>query len=151
MQTVKTNIMEALSDLKTFAKILTDKGYRGYFHTQGAYAGKLKDSIGDYLANNRKNLGKTFKQELLVTGCLLWTDIDVPGVECSMWIRYFNGKFFLHRMEVTRKDPSGRLLKQERLSNLSAVFAVPKAKKLIAMVGSIPKQRAISKSKAFGH
>lgn len=26
--------MEALSDLSTFAKILTDKGYNGYFHTQ---------------------------------------------------------------------------------------------------------------------
>ena len=33
--------MEALSDLSTFAKILTDKGYNGDFHTQGAYAGKL--------------------------------------------------------------------------------------------------------------
>ena len=43
--------MEALSDLSTFAKILTDKGYNGYFHTQGAYAGKLKDSISEYLEN----------------------------------------------------------------------------------------------------
>lgn len=49
--------METLSDLNTFAKILTAKGYSGYFHTQGMYAGKLKDSIGDYLAGNRKGSG----------------------------------------------------------------------------------------------
>lgn len=40
--------MEAISNLNAFAKILTDKGYNGYFHTQGAYAGKLKDSISEY-------------------------------------------------------------------------------------------------------
>ena len=41
--------MEALTDLNTFVKILMDKGYTNYFHTQGAYAGKLKDSIEEYL------------------------------------------------------------------------------------------------------
>ena len=45
--------MEVKSDLYTLAKILTEKGYDGYFHTQGAYAGKLKESISEYLENCR--------------------------------------------------------------------------------------------------
>jgi hypothetical protein len=45
--------MEVKSDLYTLAKILTEKGYDGYFHTQGAYAGKLKESISEYLVNCR--------------------------------------------------------------------------------------------------
>jgi len=55
--------MEALSDLSTFAKILTDKGYNGYFHTQGAYAGKLKDSITDYLESRQKGTDSLPKQD----------------------------------------------------------------------------------------
>jgi hypothetical protein len=39
---------------KHVRKILTDKGYNGYFHTQGAYAGKLKDSISEYLESCQK-------------------------------------------------------------------------------------------------
>ena len=37
--------MKQLLDLDTFSKNLSDKGYNGYFHTQSAYPGKLKDSI----------------------------------------------------------------------------------------------------------
>ena len=59
--------METLSDLNTFAKILTDKGYNGYFHTQGAYAGKLKESIGEYLENCQKGTDSLPKQDLLLT------------------------------------------------------------------------------------
>ena len=55
--------MEALSDLNTFAKILTDKGYNGYFHTQGAYAGKLKDSNTDYLKSCQKGEESLHKQK----------------------------------------------------------------------------------------
>lgn len=60
--------METLSDLITFAKIRTDKGYNGYCHTQGAYAGKLKDSISDYLESCQKGTDSLPKQDLLVTG-----------------------------------------------------------------------------------
>ena len=62
--------MEALSDLNTFAKILTDKGYNGYFHTQGAYTGKLKESISDYLESCQKGTDSLPKQDLLLTGYL---------------------------------------------------------------------------------
>ena len=73
--------MEALSDLNTFAKILTDKGYNGYFHTQGAYAGKLKDSITDYLESCQKGADSLPKQDLLLTGYLQWSGEDKPRVE----------------------------------------------------------------------
>ena len=142
--------MEALSDLNTFAKILTAKGYSGYFHTQGAYAGKLKDSIGDYLADSRKSSGGVPNQELLITGYLQWLGEDKPRVECSMRVKYLNGKFFLHKMEVTRKDQYGQLLKQSKLANLSVVTA-PQAAAAIAMVSDVPKQKTVAKSKGFRH
>ncbi len=103
--------MEALSDLSTFAKILTDKGYNGYFHTQGSYAGKLKDSISEYLESCQKGADTLPKQDLLLTGYLQWSGDDKPRVECSMWVKYLNGKFSLSRMEVAKKDGFGQLLK----------------------------------------
>lgn len=142
--------MEALSDLNTFAKILTAKGYSGYFHTQGAYAGKLKDSIGEYLANNRKVTGGAYNQELLVTGYLQWLGEDKPRIECCMRIKCINGKLFLHKMEVVRKDQYGQLLKQLELANLSVITA-PKATAAIALVSEIPKQKTVPKSKGYRH
>lgn len=142
--------METLSDLNTFAKILTAKGYSGYFHTQGMYAGKLKDSIGDYLAGNRKGSGSVPNQELLVTGYLLWAGEGKPRVECNMWVKYLNGKLFLHKMEVAKKDQYGQLLKQSELVNLSVITA-PKAKDAIAMVSDVPKQKAAPKGKGIRH
>ncbi|WP_228459896.1 hypothetical protein [Chryseobacterium muglaense] len=68
--------MEALSDLNTFAKTLTEKGYNGYFHTQGAYAGKLKDSISNYLESCQKGADTLPKKDLLLTGYLQWSGED---------------------------------------------------------------------------
>jgi len=134
--------MEAISDLNTFAKILTDKGYNGYFHTQGAYAGKLKDSIGEYLESCRKGTEGAPKPELLVTGYLQWAGEDKPHVECSMWVKCLNEKFFLSKMEVAKKDQYGQLLKQSELTNLS-VFTAPKAREAIAMVRDEPTQNDV--------
>lgn len=142
--------MEALSDLNTFAQILTAKGYSGYFHTQGAYAGKLKDSIGDYLTANRKGSGGVPNQELLVRGYLQWAGEDKPRVECCMRVKYLNGKLFLHKMEIERKDQFGGLLKQSELANLSVITA-PKAKEAIALVSDAPKQKAVPKGKGIRH
>ena len=142
--------MEALSDLNAFAKILTDKGYNGYFHTQGAYAGKLKDSIGDYLESCRKGTESAAKPELLLTGYLQWSGDDKPRVECSMWVKNLNGKFFLDRMEIARKDRYGQLLKQSTLTSLSVV-TVPKATEAISMVSEAPKQQAARSGRRFRH
>ena len=140
--------MEALSDLNTFVKILTDKGYNGYFHTQGAYAGKLKESIGEYLENCQKGTDSLPKQDLLLTGYLQWSGEDKPSVECSMWVKYLNGKFSLNRMEVARKDQFGQLLKKSELTNLSLIV-VPNAVEVIALVNDEQKQNVGKISKRF--
>mgnify|MGYP003496913413 FL=1 len=140
--------MEALSDLNTFAKILTDKGYNGYFHTQGAYAGKLKESISDYLESCQKGADTLPKQDLLLTGYLQWSGEDKPSVECSMWVNYLNGKFSLNRMEVARKDQFGQLLKKSELTNLSLIV-VPNAVEVIALVNDEQKQNVGKISKRF--
>ena len=140
--------METLSDLNTFAKILTDKGYNGYFHTQGAYAGKLKDSISDYLESCQKGTDSLPKQDLLLTGYLQWSGDDKPRVECSMWVKYLNGKFSLNKMEVARKDQFGQLLKKSELTNLS-VISTPKAAEVIALVNDEQKQKAGKSPKRF--
>ena len=140
--------MEALSDLNTFAKILTDKGYNGYFHTQGAYAGKLKDSITDYLESCQKGADSLPKQDLLLTGYLQWSGEDKPRVECSMWVQYLNGKFSLNKMEVAKKDRFGQLLKKSELANLSVISA-PKAVEAVALVNDAPKQKAGKSPKRF--
>ncbi len=140
--------MEALSDLSTFAKILTDKGYNGYFHTQGSYAGKLKDSISEYLESCQKGADTLRKQDLLLTGYLQWSGDVKPRVECSMWVKYLNGKFSLSRMEVARKDGFGQLLKKSELANLS-VMSAPQLKEAIALVNDAPKQTAGKSPKRF--
>lgn len=140
--------MEALSDLNTFAKILTEKGYNGYFHTQGAYAGKLKDSISEYLESCQKGADTLPKQDLLLTGYLQWSGEDKPSVECSMWVNYLNGKFSLNRMEVARKDQFGQLLKKSELTNLSLIV-VPNAVEVIALVNDEQKQNVGKISKRF--
>lgn len=140
--------MEALSDLNTFAKILTDKGYNGYFHTQGAYPGKLKESITEYLQNCRKGTEGAPKSELLLTGYLQWAGEDNPHVECCMWVKYLNGKFDLKKMEVTKKDRFGQLLKHSELTNLTVISA-PKATEAIAMVSGAPQKKVIPRAKRF--
>ena len=140
--------MEALSDLNTFAKILTEKGYNGYFHTQGAYAGKLKDSISEYLESCQKGADTLPKQDLLLTGYLQWSGEDKPSVECSMWVKYLNGKFSLNRMEETKKDGFGQLMKKSALTDLS-ILSVPKAIASISLVSEEPKQEAEKSPKRF--
>jgi hypothetical protein len=141
----KHNLMEALSDLNSFTKILTDKGYNGYFHTQGAYAGKLKESIGGYLNNCRKGAAGVPKPVLLLTGYLQWSGEDKARVECSMWVQYRNGKFNLRKMEVTKKDRFGQPLKRTELTNLSTI-AAPKSTEAIAMVSDAATQKVVSRT-----
>lgn len=140
--------METLSDLNTFAKILSDKGYNGYFHTKGAYAGKLKDSISEYLENCQKGADNLPKQDLLLTGYLQWLGEDKPRVECSIWVKYLNGKFSLNRMEVVKTDGFGQLLKKSELANLSVISA-PKAMEAVALVNDEPKQKAVKSPNRF--
>lgn len=140
--------MEATSNLSTFAKILTDKGYDGYFHTQAAYPGKLKESISEYLENCRKGTGGPPKQELLLTGYLKWEGEDKPRVQCSMRVKCQNGKFDLKAMTISRKNRFGHLLKQSELTNLTTI-AAPTAKDAIALVSDTPKQKDVARPRHF--
>ena len=140
--------METFSDLNTFAITLTEKGYSGYFHTQGAYPGKLKDSICEYLESCQKDADNLPKEELLLTSYLQWSGEDKPRVECSMWVKYLNGKFSLSRMEVAKKDGFGQLLKKSELANLS-VMSAPKLTEAVALVNDAPKQQAGKSPKRF--
>lgn len=143
----KTNLMKTLSDVDTFAKILSDKGYDGYFHTQGAYPGKLKDSISEYFESCQKGIDSWPTQDLLVTGYLQWSGEDKSRVECQMWVKYQDGKLSLNRMEIAKKDCWGQLLKKSELAGLS-VTSVPKAVDAVALVNK-PKENAKINSKRF--
>jgi len=140
--------METFSDLSTFAITLAEKGYNGYFHTQGAYPGNLKDSICEYLESCQKDADNLPKQELLLTSYLQWSGEDKPRVECNMWVKYLNGKFSLNRMEVAKKDGFGQLMKKSALTDLS-ILSVPKAIASISLVSEEPKQEAEKSPKRF--
>lgn len=139
--------MEALSDLNTFAKILTDKGYDGYFHTQGAYAGKLKDSISDYLESCQKGTDSLPKQDLLLTNTCNGRTNDKPRVECSMRVKYGTVNSLSIKW-VARKDQFGQLLKKSELTNLSVISA-PKAAEVVALVMDEQKQKSGKSPKRF--
>ena len=140
--------MEALLDLDTFARILTEKGFNGYFHTQGAHAGKLKDSISEYLENCKNGKDSLPKEDLLLTGYLQWSGPDKPSVRCIMLVKYLEGKFSLSAMEVARKDQFGQLLKKSELTNLS-VLSAPSAAQAVALVSEEHEQKADRYVKRF--
>lgn len=125
-----------------------DKGYTNYFHTQGAYAGKLKESLEEYLENCQKGADSLPKQDLLLTGYLQWSGEDKPSVECIMWIKYLNGKLALNRMEIAKKDRFGQLLKKSELTNLTVISA-PKAVDAVALVNDEQKQKTGLNPKKF--
>lgn len=143
--------MEQQFDLDTFSKILTDKGYDGYFHTEGCCAGKLKDSISEFLEawDNGKEV-PLLENHLHLSTYLQWNGEDKPKIKSNMCVRYENGKFDLQKMEmyVRRIDGYGQLLKQSKLTTLTA-SSVPTAKEAIAQVSDNPKQQLSSRSRRF--
>ncbi|HRQ18289.1 MAG TPA: hypothetical protein PL085_14535 [Agriterribacter sp.] len=128
--------MEKLHDLDGFTKILSGKGYTGYFSTQGAYPGKLKESISEYLESCRKGWD-TYKADFLLTGYLQWRGEDEPSVQCCLQIKQQGETFDLSKIVITKQDCFGQLLKQSELTNLS-VNTVPEVSKALAMVNDIP-------------
>lgn len=140
--------MKKLHDLEAFTKMLIDKGYNGFFHTEGAYAGKLKDSINEYLENWRQGVEDLSKPELVLTTYLHWAGEDKPSVQCRMWISHHNQRFDLGKLEILKKDQFGRLLRRTELTKLSA-SSVPQAKEAIAMVNDEQKQRTVPRNKPY--
>jgi hypothetical protein len=143
--------MKLLLDIDTFAKTLTDKGYDGYFHTESCCAGKLKDSISEFLEawGNGKE-APLLANHLHLSTYLEWNGEDKPKVECNMWVRYENGKFDLEgtEMYIRRTDRYGQLLKQSKLKNLTA-SSVPTIKEAIAQVSEKPKEQIAPRKRGF--
>lgn len=143
--------MEHQFDLDRFSKILTEKGYDGYFHTEGCCAGKLKDSIGEFLEAwlNGKE-APLIANYLHLSTYLKWNGEDKPKIECDIYVRYVNGKFDLQKTElyIRSLDRFGQLQKQSKLSKLTA-SSFPTLKEAIAQVSDKPKQQLSSQSKRF--
>ncbi|MBL7706778.1 MAG: hypothetical protein JNM21_14625 [Taibaiella sp.] len=132
--------MENISNLETFAKILIDKGYDGYFQTQAAYPDKIKESIERYLKcceNGTDSLPRG--EHMLLSTFLKWDGPDESYVKCHMYVKYLNDKFFLDKMEINFGAPGCLSIKNVELINLSVVTA-PTRSEAIAMVMEKPKQ-----------
>lgn len=138
--------METISNLASFSKILMDKGYDGYFHTQGAFPDRLKESIEAYL-KSCQHVTDTLpvREHMLLTTFLKWNGEDEPHIVCNMYVKQLNDKFFLDKMEIDRNAPFSGSVKKVVLTNLSVVTA-PTRLEAIALVSEAPKQEP---TKAF--
>lgn len=133
--------MKQLSDLETFTNSLIDKGFTGYFQTEGAYPGKLKESISKYLDACNDGSEKPKSPEIfLLSTYLRWLGDDKPSIKCNMWVRYKNGGFDLQKMDIERKDRYGQLLKKSEIKSLST-GSFPTVKEAIAQVSEFPQQK----------
>ncbi|MNY46129.1 hypothetical protein D3C86_1812800 [compost metagenome] len=67
-----------------------------------------------------------------------------------MWVRYENGKFDLGdiEMHITRTDRYGQLLKQSKLTNLTA-SSVPSIMQAIAQVSEKPNVEIAPRKRGF--
>ncbi|WP_199117827.1 hypothetical protein [Pedobacter sp. ASV28] len=132
--------MEQKHDLQTFAKILTEKGYDGYFTTQAAYPDKIRESLGRYMESSGKGL-EPQSNRFILRGYLQWSGEDKPRVECSIWVRHEKGKLDLLKMEITKTDRYGQPVGRATLTGLSAT-ELPKATEAVAMVADTAKRQA---------
>ncbi|KOS05275.1 hypothetical protein AM493_03915 [Flavobacterium akiainvivens] len=143
--------MKHLLDLDAFVKTMTDKGYNGYFHTESSYAGKLKDSISEFLdAWNKGKEAPLLADHLHLSTYLEWNGEGKPKVECNLWVKYENRKFDLQQTEmyIKRTDQYGQLLKQSKLTNLTS-SSFPTVKEAIAQVSEKPKEQLFNQNRRF--
>jgi hypothetical protein len=141
--------MKQLPDLDTFAKILIDKGFDGYFQTQVAYPGKLKESITEYMEACKNGKERSDRDgNFLLSTYLQWSGDDNPSIVCNFWVRQENDGFDIQKMEITNKDRYGKLLKKSELKNLS-INSIPTLKEAIAQVSVFPQQKLSSRKRGF--
>lgn len=138
-------------DLDAFVKFLTDKGYDGFFHTESFYAGNLKDSISNFLeAWKNGEDAPLLANHLHLSTYLQWNGDQKPNVACYIWVKYENEKFNLEGTEmlIKKSDRYGQLLKESKLSNLTANL-FPSAKEAIAQVSEKPREQLAPKKRGF--
>lgn len=143
--------MKLLLDLDAFAKTLTAKGYDGYFHTEGCCPGKLKDSIRGFLdAWTNGNEAPLAANYLRLSTYLEWNGEEKPKVDCTMRVRYEDGKFDFKdtEMSIKRTDRYGQLIKESKLTNLTA-SSFPTMGEAIAQVTEKPKEETAPRKKGF--
>lgn len=134
-------------DLNTFVKTLTNKGFDGFFLTESDYAGKLKESISEFLqAWEDGTDAPLVANKLHLSTYLDWNGENQPRVDCNMWVKYENGTFDLQESEmyIKRTDRFGQILKETKLTNLTA-SSFPTKKEAIAMVSDLPKKKSLGK------
>lgn len=142
--------MKHLLDLDSFAKTLTDKGYKGHFLTEASYPGKLRESIDEYLdaCRNKADWPRYHKLFLLST-YLQWSGDDSPRIACNLWVRREKDKLDVQKMVIERKDRYGQLLKKMELTGLTTE-TVPTLKEAVELVSEAPKQQLSSRNRGFG-
>ncbi|MDN3706676.1 hypothetical protein QW060_22195 [Myroides ceti] len=141
--------MEQSLDLDTFVKTLTDKGYNGYFQTESSYAGKLKDSISDFLEACKNGTDKPLNADSFSLRTYIeWNGEDKPKTECYMRIRYEDNKFDVQKMDIERTDRYGYSMKKSELTNLTT-GSVATAKEALAKVLDTPKEQLAPKRRGF--
>jgi hypothetical protein len=141
--------MKQLPDLDTFAKILIDKGFDGYFQTQVAYPGKLKESITEYMEACKNGKERSDRDgNFLLSTYLQWSGDDNPSIVCNFWARQENDGFDIQKMEIKSKNRYGELLKKAELKNLS-INSIPTLKEAIAEVSVFHQQKLSSPKRGF--
>lgn len=133
--------MEQLLDLDAFARSLTEKGYDGYFLTQGGYPDQLKNSINKFLEACKQGTDKLYYPDLLpIQTYLEWNGEDKPRVSCHMWLAHQNTKFDVRKMVIEKTDQFGQLVKKSELTGLSTRM-IPTRKEALGLVSDMPKQK----------
>ena len=141
--------MKQSFDLDKFANKLKDKGYNGYFQTDAAYPGKLKESISDYLKDCQNDTDKPNRSEIFMLSTYLqWNGDDKQNIKSNLYVKHENGIFDIQKMVIVRTDCYGQVLKKSQLTNLST-GSIPTLKEAIAQVSDVPKQQLSSRNRGF--
>lgn len=108
--------MKKVYDSTELVKILTEKGYNGYFKTQAAYPGKLKDSLGEFLAI----LGPDCRSDknVLLETYLDWNGEDKRSIQCWISLENDHGKFSLDVMHISHNDRFGKCIEERQLRDM---------------------------------
>ena len=145
----KFKIMKQFLDLDTFANKLKDKGYNGYFQTDAAYPGKLKESISNYLIDCQNDTDKPNRSQIFMLSTYLqWNGDDKHNIKSNLYVKHENGTFDIQKMDIVRTDCYGQVLKKSQLTNLST-DSIPTLKEAIAQVNDVSKQQHSSRNRGF--
>jgi len=114
--------MEIISDLKTFSKILEDKGYGGLYHEKGGRSGTISEILKDYLLHsNVKKFNDTDQLQML--SCLGWIKNSEIRWECKLLVKRIGGKFFLDKIIFEKIVQNGKIENKFEFNNLTVITA----------------------------